>query len=322
MANETTSGTWSNAALAYALREGVLEANLPRPVVLGLCNDDDIDGMPSDTVNYPVETDIGAASAGTEGTEITTNTALALDTSITCTVVEGALISSNITKQAISQIFPGFRGVNDFVQRATHDQMVQLLSGPVRRHAAACIEKAETDAAALLAGFSNSVGGGAAVDITLLNCLEADYTLETLEPRTDERAFVLAPHQYKELRAEMLSTSGGVGGTLWTSQADASMVNSGPTGMRGSLLGRDVYVMSHSVRYENSNIAYGALMCVGRGNPIDGQLGAITIARRGFVNPEVQYEARKRGFDLVTAFEYVVKEVRDTHGVAIATDDA
>lgn len=323
MANETTSGVWSNASLSYALQQGILAANTPRPIFLtNFFNEVDIDGLPSDTFNVPKATDLGAASAGTEGTEITANTSLALGGSASFTVVEGALVASNITKQAISQLYPGFSGVNEFVQSASFEQMLAVLQGPAMRHAKMCEEKAETDAQALLANISNTVGGGDGVDITLLNMLEAEYTLATLEPVNDEKAYFVTPHQDKELRAEMLTTSGGIAGTLWSSQADASMVNSGAPGRRGSLLGRPYFVGSHSTRYETVTVAYGCLACVGSGNPITGSRGAFCIVTRGGINHEVAYEPRKRGIDLVTAFEYIVGELDDSAAVAIVTDDA
>ena len=73
----TTTTTWTSAILSEALAERAIPANLPKQVVINLVNQDSIDGQATKTKQYPVLTDLGAASSLTEGTDIAATTTLA-----------------------------------------------------------------------------------------------------------------------------------------------------------------------------------------------------------------------------------------------------
>src|SRR5687768_4396291 len=92
MANETTSTTYDSQILAYSLGERVLSSNLSKIVALGLIYAIVLKGSGSDTPRINSHSDIGAAGSGTEGTEFTTNEALALATAIDLQVAEAAAI--------------------------------------------------------------------------------------------------------------------------------------------------------------------------------------------------------------------------------------
>ena len=324
MANETTSTSYSTRALSYVLSEEALPANIADIVVTPLCNDDDIDGAPSNVKQYAVYSDLGAAAAGTEGTAITTNTTLSMASALSGTVVEGALVRSVVTDRAIAVKFPGMAGVAELMQRGTFDQHRAALQEEVNRLSGMCLEKMETDVVALLTGLSTSVGTSG-VDFSVADAFTAIYTFDTLEPVTRDSAWVLAPNQVDELRRDLAVAGGGLGGAVWFNQADASFLQARglpANGFIGSFLGRPIYQYAHSLRElsDSSANVNGALIAIGKGSPETGVLGAFGIIRKGGLKVRLELSAENRGMIVVVGLEYVALEVRDTHGVRIRTD--
>lgn len=323
MANETTSTTYATNKLSYVLGQSPLPANLAKIVLMPHCNDDDIAGQPTNTKQYSVVSDLGPATAGTEGTPITTNTTLAFDSAIQGTPVEGALVRSIITDRAVEVRFPGMAGVSDLLQRGTFDQQMMIIRPEVNRLLEMCIEKKETDGLALLSSFTG-VAGTSLQPFTAADAFTALYLYATQEGVTGENLFMLTPNQAKELRTDVGITGGGLGGGVWFQQADASMINgrSLPVGgLQGSFLGRPVYEYSHSLRVlsdTNTNVN-GALIARGIGAPDVGQLGAIGFVRNGGVKVRLDYDVDNRGLKVVVSLEYAAVKVRDAHGVRIRT---
>lgn len=324
MANETTSSTYSTHSLSYILGENAIPANLPSLVVSKLANDVDIDGKPSNTFQIAVHADLGAATAGTEGTAITSNTALSYASAISGTVTEGALVRAVVTDNAVASKFPGLAGVSDAMQQLAFEQKLAVLQPEVDRLAAMCFEKFEDDHCNLLAGFSNTAGS-TGVDLSAADIFSAIYTYDTLDASNKNRAFVLTPNQVDELRRDLAVTSGGYGGALWQNQIDASIFNGASMdGAIGSFMGIPVYQYSHSLRTTmnaGADVA-GALIAVGSGDPsmAGNPVGALCTVRKGGLKVRMEQSAAERGTILVVSLEYVAVELKDAHGVTIVSD--
>lgn len=323
MANETTSTTEATNKLSYMLARKALPPNAAHLVLIPLCNDDDIAGEPTNVRQYPVLSDLGAASAGTEGTAISTNTALAYASAISGTVVEGALVMSTVTDRAKEVRFPGMANVDEIIARAGYDQAMQFFMPEVSRHLGMCLEKKEADGLALLSSLSTSVGTSGQ-DFDVDDAFAAVYTYDTLEGLHGDNLWMLTPNQVDELLRSIATAGGGLGGGVWFQQADAQFVNSRnlPTGgLVGTFLNRPLYKYAHSLRVlsdTNANVN-GGLIARGVGTPDGGQLGAFGYVRNGGFKVRIQPEAKERGTVIVSALEYVAVEVRDAHGVRIRT---
>lgn len=325
MAQETTSTTYSTRNLSYILGEEALPPNLADIVATALCNDDDIDGEPSNVKQYAVMSDLNAATAGTEGTAITTNQAMSMGSAISGTVVEGALVRAVITDRAISSRFPGISGIDELISSNDIATQRRVLQEEVNRLAQMCIEKMEADVLALLTGLSTSVGTSG-VDFSVADAFTALYTYDTLEPVTREAAWLLTANQVDELRRDLAVVGGGLGGGVWFSQADASFLATRQlpkNGFIGTFMGRPIYQYAHSLRVlsDTSANVNGGLLAIGRGKPDGmGQLGAFGIIRKGGLKVRIDKSAQDRGAILVVSLEFVAIEVRDSHGVRVRTD--
>lgn len=323
MAAETTSTTYATNKLSYMLAQSPLPANIAKIVLMPLCNDDDIAGEPTTTRQYAVEADLGPATAGTEGTPITTNTALSFDSAIQGTPVEGALLRAVITDRAVEVRFPGMTGVFDLLQRGTFEQQMAMVRPEVMRLLAPCLEKKETDGLAILPTFSQ-VAGTTLQPFTAADAFTALYLYATQEGLTGDNLFMLTPNQAKELRTDVGITGGGLGGGVWFQQADAAFINGKSlpvNGLQGTFLGRPVYEYSHSLRVlsdTNTNVN-GALIARGIGSPSTGQLGGVGFVRNGGMKVRLEYDVDIRGLKIVVSLEYAALKVRDAHGVRIRT---
>ncbi len=323
MASETTSTTVATASLSYVLGSRALPPNKADIVIAQLCNMDDIDGLPSMVKQYAVESDLSAASAGTEGTAFSTNTSLGYGSAIQGTVVEGALIRATITDTAVGVKFPGIANVYELLSRGTFEQQLAALQPQIDRMAGACFEKMEADIVALFQGLSNSAGT-TLQPFSVSDAFTALFTYDTLEGVTRETAWGLTSRQVDHLRRDIALTGGGLGGGVWFQQADSAFLaaRSLPhNGFIGTFMGRPIYQYSHSLRSlsDTNNNVNGGLIAIGRGTPEDGQLGAFAVVARGGLKVRLEPSAAERGTIAVVSLEYVAIEVRDGHGVRIRT---
>lgn len=324
MANETTSTTYSTHSLSYILGENAVPANLPSLVVSRLANEVDIEGQPSNVFQVAVHADLGAATGGTEGTAITSNTALSYASAIQGTVVEGALVRAVVTDNAVATKFPGLAGVAEAMQTLAFEQKLAVLQPEVNRLASMCFEKFEDDHCNLLAGFSNTAGQSG-VDLSAADIFSAIYTYDTLEAVNQQRALVLTPNQVDELRRDLAVTGGGLGGALWNTQVQANIFGANgipENGLIGAFMGIPVYQYSHSLRTISGGNVAGALMAIGSGDPsmAGNPVGALMTVRKGGLKVRMEQSAAERGTILVVSLEYVAVELKDGHGVSILTD--
>lgn len=282
----------------------------------------DIAGQPTGAKQIAHEADKGAASPGTYGTAITSNTSMSFDSATTLTVVEGALVRAVVLDTAIERMFPGMSGVEMLMQEggATYEQKLAVLQPQVNRLVSMCLETYETDHTALTSGLSNSVGD--ASPFTVNEFLSAIYTYDTLEAITTERAAFLWPVQLRDLKADLLVNGGGLGGAWANMDAAAVQTAQLPSnGFLDTFLKVPVYQGSHSLRTlstttTSNDTVNGAMIAIGRGDPTEGgQLGAFGHARSGWIKNRLQYSAGDRGIIVVTGIEYVAAELRDALGV-------
>jgi len=323
MATSTTT-TWTSAILSEALSERAIPANLPKQVVLNLVNQDSIAGQPTKTKQYPILTDLGAASSLTEGTDIGSSTTLGYGTAVTVTPSEVGEMAE-ITNQAIQRKFPGLGA--DAVQALMQSQdvgpIVNALGEQAQRLAAMCLESAEKSCVDLTAGFSNTVGS-TGVDLAVSDLIEAIYTYKTLETPGEDAVFTLAPNQIREMQLE-LNATGAASSAIWNQQATASAANANfgtMNGFRGEFLGVPVYEFSHSLRPSVNAGAdtAGALMARGVGSPDSGQVGAIVFCEGAPLYFAVEQNVAGRSIKLTCVYQYAAAELSDSYGVSIISD--
>lgn len=336
MANETTSAIQAAVIATERLARGAIKANLEKQVMVGLLHHDTMDGAPAPKKRYPVESDLGTSSGGTEGTPITANTAVGYASSVESTPSEGVLDRFVITEKTVMERLGGVgsRTVLDIFGSGDMSLIEALLRPDINRVYSRGANKIETDALALLSGISNTVGS-TGVDMTLTNALEAIYQLKTQNPLRppSEWCFVLAPNQTHELNLEALTGSGGLSG-IWTAQAQNDLMNRpGDMWSMNGLLGRQilgfrVYEMSPGlVPTANTGAdVVGGLICQGSPAqaPDDPALGGKTafgvyLARHGLV-PRFEQDADTRGMKCVINALYACTELVDNNAVGIVTD--
>jgi hypothetical protein len=324
MAGETTPTTTADRQLAALLTAQALRAGLPDVVLSPLCNTEDIAGQASLVVQYAVEADDGVASSATYGTALSSNNEFDYATAITITVTEGAAVLGEVLDTAVEVKFPGMGSVADIMANGSVEQKVAALADEARRSVSMCMEKFESDHCALLDNFSVSVDGSgiSAGALTIADLFSAIYSYDIAENVTRETALALWPVQVRDIRLDLAATGGGMGGSVWNQQADASFLSSRglpANGFLGTLLGRPLYQMSHSLRNlsdTNANVN-GALIAIGRGSPASGQLGALANVTRGGPKFRIEQSAKVRGVFMSTVMEYGVAEIRDAHGIRI-----
>lgn len=326
MANETTSTSYADNSLSYSLGERVLSASLPKIVVSGLVSEIDLSGVPSDTARVNRHTDLGVAGSGTEGTEYTTNEEFALATAVDFLVAEAAAIQRGIvTNFALETKFPGQADVWRALQDAPLDVKLAIVGEEADRASFPCVEKREDDLCNLLGSFTGTVGTSGS-DMTITDLVAAQYTLKTQSPDHEDWVYVLTPNQVQEMTLEMGVTGGGLGGSIWVSQADGSFFNFRPdmprNGFRGSFMGIPVYEYDHSLRTISGGDVCGALMCRGQGDPrrLGAKVGALGMCSRGFLKYHLEYSAGHRGVIIVVTSDHKALELRDENGVSIITD--
>lgn len=337
MANETTSTSQTTLIRTEILMDGAIRAAQPRLVVMNQLHWDDISAEPSGTVKYPVESDLGSASGGTEGTDLTTNTELGMASAVSVSPTEGAVFKAVITETVVKRRLGGmpYGSVIDLFQSHDVNALDAVLAPDIRRGTSAMLNKIETDATALLSTPSNVVGGGAGVDARIEDLFSAIYQMLKQQPLRppSEWKFILAPHQIDEINRNALVTSGGLGGAIWSMQANFGLANRPDdagyeAGRLGTFLNYPVYAYDHELRLEESNAAKGALFAGGtptqspRDAALAGRVGYGVLVWEAPIAFRFQYDVSLRAMEIVGSCRYALAELFDANGVEISTDDA
>jgi hypothetical protein len=320
----STSTTFATNILNEILAQRVIAAPKPKNILINHVNVDSIYGGHSLSKEYPVYSDLGAAATATEGTDFSTITTLSYASTITVTPTEAAVALAQVTDRGVRREAGGPGDVA--AAFASHDQaaMLRILEPHAMRMGNMVFEKLETDLQALLDDFSDTAGS-TGNDLTVANMLTAIYKIKENETEHDDYAFFLHPQQVADLRTALIGAS-GLTGVVWTSQADASLVNSrrdlDMSGFAGSFLGIPVFELSPSpnpLPNSGADVA-GALMCRGVGAPDVGQVGAIVMLEGKPLEVVCDYDVTLRAAEVLVVWEYAVAEIKDSHGVSIITD--
>ena len=334
MSNETTRTSQTALVATEKLMVGAIEANLPDKPVHRLLSWDSLDGANADKKNYPVESDLGAASGGTEGTDLTSNTEIGMGATKAVTTSEGVAIKAVITEKTVRKRLGGlgFSTVLGAFQSEDIGALTTLLAPEVRRMTAMAMQKIEADCIAILDDASNSVGS-TGVDIGISTMLQAIYQAETQQmhlPRS-QRGFVLTPNQVHELNLEAAVTGGGYGGGLWSQNIDYSLFNAPGDeammdGLRGSFAGYRVYQYDSELALSvNGGADVGGFFgCLGSPNRSpDSYGGKVPYGVLLWDQPltfRFQYDASLRAMEIIPTAEYAASELVDNNGVSIVSD--
>lgn len=335
MASETTSTSQAALIATEVIARNAIIAHQPKQVVMRQLHWDSIEDAGTGMKRYPVYSDLGSASGGTEGTALSSNTELTMGTSVTVTPTEGAAVLAVITEKVVKERLGGrsFGSVIDVFQSEDVGMLSQLLAPDITRMTHMILNKIETDCVALLDDASNTVGGGAGVDLRISDLFDALYTMRTLQPLRppSEWKFLLCPHQIKEVTNEALLTAGGLGGAIWNMQANFNLANR-PTdefamsGLAGTFLNYNVFEVDHELRLESGSAAKGALWAGGRmdqsPDETGGAVGYGVLLWEQPVRFRFAYDPKERGMVVVGNAIYLAKELANANGVTISSDDA
>lgn len=335
MANETTSTSQAALIATEVIARNAIAAHQPKQVVMRQLHWDSIEDAGTGTKRYPVYSDLGSASGGTEGTALSTNTELTMGTSVTVTPTEGAAVLAVITEKVVKERLGGrsFGSVIDVFQSEDAGMLQTLLAPDIMRMSHMILNKIETDCIALIDDASNSVGGGAGVDLRISDLFDAIYTLRTLQPLRppSENKFILCPHQIREVTNEALLTAGGLGGAIWNMQANFGLANRpddgfAQSGLAGTFLNYPVYEYDHELRLEAANAAKGCLWAGGRmdqsPDAMGGAVGYGVLLWEQPIRFRFAYDPKERGMVIVGNAIYLAKELANANGVTISSDDA
>ena len=287
--------TWTNLKGEYSyeyrlLAESIIDALYEALDMRQFAITKSITSFASNAERFP-KTPVLSASALTEGTDLTSNTAFA-PTVVTLTVGEVGL---KLTPTDL-QMMGGIVGASHYGQEAGK----------------AVAEKRTTDLVALGAGFSNSVGA-TTVNITELNYLEA---IGDLRGRKVPGPYVGVLHTdsyYLELIGAIGATFSALANTGSGVRAESNdLPGAGQGGMIGELFGTTLLVTPLVAEDGNSD-KEGFMYAPAR---------AIGYVEKWAVRPEAERDASLRGTEVVVTAAYAVGETDDESGVRIISDGA
>lgn len=255
----------------------------------------DITNMPTKAASFQFAAGV-SASAITEGTAIT-NTEWTLTEAVATAAQAGVLIE-----------------LTDLGVRSTVADIVSAVSTDL---AAACVDKFDVDAAALMNGFSNKVGTSGSA-LTLANMLAAITKLRiNAKGLASNAVFVLYPEQVGDIQAEVLGTSTGLAAALSRENLVAIMgdtVNSAVLANQpGSFMGVPVFQSNNVPATDTGANSGGGLFCAGAALGAAWKWAPTIESQRGINNGQISTV-------LLASVCYGVIELRDALGISIETD--
>ncbi len=240
----TTDLSSSNAVVATEiLADEVQAAHLPRVGVMqSLCHyDTSLDGARSLVREIAVNTDLGASSAGTEGTNAAATVELVHASRVSGTIATGVLTQVDLTEEVVTTEL----GITDAVARRmfnsieagtfSTEQFIELLRPYVQRMMPMGMQKIEADLLALFSSVTASVGS-TSVYATVENLLEAIFAHRRQQPLrpVQEARFALGNSQIERLSKQAYTSGGGLGGSLWNSGGSFELANVPPGTFQGN----------------------------------------------------------------------------------------
>ena len=290
MANEIT---WSNLQGEYSyeyrlLADSIISALYEALDMRQFAIVKSIANWASNAERFP-KTPTLTASSLTEGTDITTNTAFA-PTAVTLTVGEVGLKLTLTDLMAMG----GIVGAAHYGQEAGK----------------AIAEKRTTDLVALMAGFSNSVGG------TTNDMTEAFYLAAIAQLRGAKvpRPYVGVMHTDSyllELIGSIGSTFSALANTGSGVRAESNdLPGAGDGGIVGNLFGTTLLVTPLVAEDGNAD----------KINGMYAPARAIGFVEKWAIRPELDRDPSLRGTEVVVTAAYAVGETDDISGVRIVSD--
>ena len=316
---QTTRTTVTDQVLSEVIAEAALSAARPKNVLSRLCNQTSIAGMPAASLSMPRHGDIGAAASVSETADISSTT-LTAGTQSTFTPLEYGIMAE-VTYKAARRRMPGLASVHQlFNGSASLEQQLAVFADDSERLGAAQFEALEAACIDALDSLANSVGS-TTVNLALSDMEDALYTYETLEVSNEDLAFVLAPRQIADLRTALTTATG----TIWSTDIQSIMERSpdtSKTGLQGAFLGVPTYTLSNSiVNTANAGAdVVGALIPVGRGDPVAGQAGAVVIVEGEPLFYSFETDNSKRSVEIQAVWEWAAGLRATDYGVKIVTD--
>lgn len=290
MANEVTFAE-IEGELAYdymILAEDIISARYAYDNLRDCLRNRDIGSMPTDSARFPLYPSL-SASALTDGTDLTTNTAF----------------QPTQSTFAVSEV--GLKLILTDLARSG----AYLEDGNLAQEGGkAVLEKMNTDIAALGAGFSQNVGGTGA-DLTEANWQAAIITL--IGNKSPENLFaVLHQQQWYDLVNSIGSQISAAGDSAaGPREATADLSTVGKSGMVGQIYGVDTRV-NPLVPTANVGADRQGFMAV--------KNRTLAFVTKWYIRPEFERDASLRGTETVVTAAYATGEIEDATGVAITTD--
>jgi hypothetical protein len=319
----TQLSTQSDLHFSEVLGRGALAAAQPRPIAMQFANMYSIAGRQSDNLKLNRYTDIGPAGTATEGTPYTTATTMGVETPVTLTPTEAAVLMAELTDDVI-EVVGGFASARRIIEDGSQDDKLALLLPTAGRLARSAIEKAETDLVAEFGNLTTSVGSSTNnIDLGIFE--EAIYNLDIAECPSQEYIACLHPRQVSDLRRAMAVTSGGLQGSVHVGSSVDHLAS--PNGFKFNLLGIPVFQYDKSAELTANTGAdvVGAMYLRGIGNPEDpaggqGEVGAFAMCEARSMQFGYESDLEGRSVKIMVNWKYDTA-VRDADfGVKIVTD--
>lgn len=253
------------------------EQSVIRPLVRNY----DMTGTPGLTAQVPIYPALSAADL-TEGTDISTPSSFDT-TSATITAVERGVMVSLTDLSAES--------ANEDVAAAIGRQIGDAMA-----------KKMDTELAALFAGFSNTVGSGAA-EITVQDLFKAAATLRANQA-PGPYVCILHPYQAYQIKSQLT----GAGNTNMVNPSDLGN-EALRAGFVGQIAGMNVFE-STVISGDSAGAFVGAAF----------SQDALGFMLKRDMRIEEQRDASLRATEIVGSAAYGVKEIFDAYGVGIIGD--
>lgn len=336
MANETTQTQFANSVglqISEVIGSSLIPVPKPAMTVTPLINHDSIAGEATETKRYGKEDDEGPGVAGSENTDLTTNTLLNAGTAVDVSVGENSTRRIEITDRAVERMIRpsgrGFSGnIGELFQRADPAELIAAI-GPFKKAMVDDIwEKVEADVVGAFSGLSTTAGTGT-TEFGVADFIDAQYKLGVAEALGQETVACLTHRQVKSLRLELGATDGGLGGGVWANpNTNVGMLDfKGIHGYVDNLMGTHVFVVSESVKDTAGTDEYGAMFMAGAGSAPDAP-GNRALSPFVYLEgrPDITYYAELsaggRKLICVASLVYGVAEIFDGQGVALISDNA
>jgi hypothetical protein len=333
MSLETTSTVQAALVAAQVIRDQVIEAAKPRMFILGLMCHDSMDGEGSNTVRYARNLDLGAASGGTEGVDLTPQFTHGMDTSVELSPTEAVADMSLITEDTVLRRLGGsaFRSVRDVFVSGNQGAISRLLAKDVQRQTTRGLQKMEIDALTTMLTAPSVSAGTTNTALSMLTIISAIRKMKINQPLRppSEWAFLLPSAGVEDLQLEAIATGGGYQGTLFGGGQARFGIANAPTddwagsGLLGDVLGLDVYEYDDELKVTaNAGVdVTGLLFCKGdpRRTPNDyaGRPPSFVYVERSPLDFVFQHDGSLRSVELIDNARYIFGELADNNHVSL-----